>query len=60
VFWPNLAIPHHHLFVRELAVTAAAFWLCFFYMIPVAFVQSLAELKNLEKTGGWVRAIATW
>ncbi|GAQ91055.1 early-responsive to dehydration stress-related protein [Klebsormidium nitens] len=59
VFWPNLAIPPHHLFVRELAVTAAVFWLCFFYMIPVVFVQTLAELKNLEKTGSWVRAIAT-
>ncbi|KAK6937493.1 CSC1/OSCA1-like, cytosolic domain [Dillenia turbinata] len=49
VFWKNLAIPYVELTIRKLLMAVAMFFLTFFFMIPIAFVQSLANLKQIEK-----------
>lgn len=49
VYWHNLAIPFVSLTVRRLIVGVAFFFLTFFYMIPIAFVQSLASIEAIEK-----------
>ncbi|KAJ8764645.1 hypothetical protein K2173_006727 [Erythroxylum novogranatense] len=50
VYWNNLAIPYVSLAVRRLIVGVAFFFLTFFFMIPIAFVQSLANIEGIEKT----------
>ncbi|XP_006654360.1 CSC1-like protein At4g02900 [Oryza brachyantha] len=49
VFWPNLAIPFVELSVRRLIMAVALFFLTFFFMIPIAIVQSLANLDDIER-----------
>ncbi|CAL4963319.1 unnamed protein product [Urochloa decumbens] len=49
VYWDNLSIPFVSLTVRRLIVAVAFFFLNFFYVIPIAFVQSLANLQGIEK-----------
>ncbi|RLM94082.1 hypothetical protein C2845_PM08G15600 [Panicum miliaceum] len=49
VYWDNLSIPFVSLTVRRLIVAVALFFLNFFYVIPIAFVQSLANLEGIEK-----------
>ncbi|XP_059436486.1 CSC1-like protein At4g02900 [Corylus avellana] len=49
VFWDNLAIPYVELTIRRLLMAVALFFLTFFYMIPIAFVQSLANIEGIEK-----------
>ncbi|KAK8969838.1 hypothetical protein KSP40_PGU006311 [Platanthera guangdongensis] len=49
VYWQNLAIPFVHLTVRRLIITVAFFFLTFFFMIPIAFVQSLANIEGIEE-----------
>ncbi len=49
VYWNNLSIPFVSLTVRRLIVAVAFFFLNFFYVIPIAFVQSLASLEGIEK-----------
>ncbi|KAL6621222.1 hypothetical protein ACP70R_033654 [Stipagrostis hirtigluma subsp. patula] len=49
VYWDNLSIPFVHLTVRRLIVAVAFFFLNFFYVIPIAFVQSLANIEGIEK-----------
>ncbi|KAI3979872.1 hypothetical protein MKX01_042526 [Papaver californicum] len=49
VFWSNLAIPFVELSVRRLIMAVATFFLTFFFMIPIAFVQSLANIEGIEK-----------
>ncbi|KAI4367949.1 hypothetical protein MLD38_016569 [Melastoma candidum] len=49
VYWKNLAIPFVSLSLRKLLISIAVFALVFFYMIPIAFVQSLANLEGLER-----------
>ncbi|PUZ56342.1 hypothetical protein GQ55_5G288900 [Panicum hallii var. hallii] len=49
VYWDNLSIPFVSLTVRRLIVAVAFFFLNFFYVIPIAFVQSLANLEGIEK-----------
>ncbi|KAK8948713.1 hypothetical protein KSP39_PZI005552 [Platanthera zijinensis] len=49
VYWQNLAIPFVQLTVRRLIIAVAFFFLTFFFMIPIAFVQSLANLDGIEK-----------
>ncbi|KAL6884586.1 hypothetical protein ACP4OV_010522 [Aristida adscensionis] len=49
VYWDNLSIPFVYLTVRRLIVAVAFFFLNFFYVIPIAFVQSLANLEGIEK-----------
>lgn len=50
VYWPNLAIPYVYLSIRRLIITVAFFFLTFFFMIPIAFVQSLASIEGIEKS----------
>ncbi|XP_027360695.1 CSC1-like protein At1g32090 isoform X2 [Abrus precatorius] len=49
VYWRNLAIPFVSLSIRKLIISLSVFALVFFYMIPIAFVQSLANLEGLER-----------
>ncbi|RZC53233.1 hypothetical protein C5167_012089 [Papaver somniferum] len=49
VYWSNLAIPFVELSIRRLIMAVATFFLTFFFMIPIAFVQSLANIEGIEK-----------
>lgn len=49
VYWNNLAIPYVALTIRRLLMAVGLFFLTFFYMIPIAFVQTLANIEGIEK-----------
>lgn len=49
VYWDNLAIPYVELTIRRLLVAVGLFFLIFFFMIPIACVQSLANIEGIEK-----------
>ncbi|KAL6978493.1 hypothetical protein U1Q18_020161, partial [Sarracenia purpurea var. burkii] len=49
VYWDNLAIPYVALTIRKLLMAVGLFFLTFFFMIPIAFVQSLANIEGIEK-----------
>ncbi|PNX93352.1 putative membrane protein, partial [Trifolium pratense] len=57
IYWRNLAIPFVSLTVRKLIITLSVFALVFFYMIPIAFVQSLANLDGLERVAPFLRPV---
>ncbi|KAK9095596.1 hypothetical protein Scep_027065 [Stephania cephalantha] len=57
VYWRNLAIPFVSLSIRKLIISVVVFALVFFYMIPIAFVQSLANLEGLEKVAPFLRPV---
>ncbi|KAK1305026.1 UDP-glycosyltransferase 85A7 [Acorus calamus] len=60
VYWKNLAIPFVYLSIRRLIISVSVFALVFFYMIPIAFVQSLANLEGLEKVFPFLRPLIEW
>ncbi|KAF5943594.1 hypothetical protein HYC85_017671 [Camellia sinensis] len=49
IYWQNLAIPYVSLTIRRLIIAVAFFFLTFFFMIPIAFVQSLANIAAIVK-----------
>ncbi|KAL5792980.1 hypothetical protein ACOSP7_001574 [Xanthoceras sorbifolium] len=49
IFWNNLSIPYVDLTIRKLLMAVAFFFLTFFFMIPIAFVQSLANIEGIQK-----------
>ncbi|KAK0588844.1 hypothetical protein LWI29_006184 [Acer saccharum] len=57
IFWNNLAIPYVSLAVRRLVIGVAYFFLTFFFMIPIAFVQSLANIEGIEKAVPFLKPI---
>ncbi|KAL8138799.1 hypothetical protein V2J09_004800 [Rumex salicifolius] len=57
VYWHNLAIPFVSLTIRKLIIGISVFALVFFYMIPIAFVQSLANLEGIEKVSPFLRPV---
>ncbi|KAI9123746.1 hypothetical protein K1719_005046 [Acacia pycnantha] len=57
VYWPNLAIPYVSLTVRRLIIAVAFFFLTFFFMIPIAFVQSLASIEGIEKAAPFLKPL---
>ncbi|XVF13723.1 hypothetical protein REPUB_Repub08aG0232200 [Reevesia pubescens] len=57
VYWRNLAIPFVSLTIRKLIISVSVFALVFFYMIPIAFVQSLANLEGLERVAPFLRPV---
>ncbi|XP_054787378.1 calcium permeable stress-gated cation channel 1-like [Prosopis cineraria] len=54
VYWPNLAIPYVSLTVRRLIIGVAFFFLTFFFMIPIAIVQSIASIEGIQKSARWL------
>lgn len=57
VFWSNLAIPYVSLTIRRLIMHIAFFFLTFFFIIPIAFVQSLASIEGIEKSAPFLKPI---
>ncbi|XP_020228667.1 calcium permeable stress-gated cation channel 1 isoform X1 [Cajanus cajan] len=57
VYWSNLAIPYVSLTVRRLIIAVAFFFLTFFFMIPIAIVQSLASLEGIQKAAPWLKPL---
>ncbi|KAM5580580.1 calcium permeable stress-gated cation channel 1 [Rosa sericea] len=57
VYWDNLAIPYVSLTIRRLIVFVAFFFLTFFFMIPIAFVQSLANIEGIERAAPFLKTI---
>ncbi|KAG0537987.1 hypothetical protein BDA96_03G196700 [Sorghum bicolor] len=57
VYWDNLSIPFVSLTVRRLIVAVAFFFLNFFYVIPIAFVQSLANIEGIEKAAPFLKPL---
>ncbi|KAH9729969.1 CSC1-like protein [Citrus sinensis] len=49
IFWDNLSIPYVELTIRRLLMAVSLFALIFFFMIPIAFVQSLANIEGIQK-----------
>lgn len=60
VYWENVAIPFVSLSIRKLVISLSVFALVFFYMIPIAFVQSLANLEGLERVAPFLRPLIEW
>lgn len=56
VYWDNMAIPYVSLSIRRLVIAVAFFFLTFFFMIPIAFVQSLANIEGIEKAAPFLKA----
>ncbi|KAL9274513.1 CSC1-like protein [Drosera capensis] len=57
VYWNNLAIPYFELSIRRLLMAVAFFFLVFFYMVPIAFVQSLANIDGMQKALPFLRPL---
>ncbi|KAA8521212.1 hypothetical protein F0562_011881 [Nyssa sinensis] len=57
IYWKNLAISFVSLSIRKLLISLLVFALVFFYMIPIAFVQSLANLEGLERVAPFLRPL---
>ncbi|KAF6176708.1 hypothetical protein GIB67_005057 [Kingdonia uniflora] len=57
VYWANLAIPFFELTIRRLIMAVSTFFLTFFFMIPIALVQSLANIDGIEKVMPFLKPI---
>ncbi|CAI9292517.1 unnamed protein product [Lactuca saligna] len=57
VYWKNLAIPYVSLTIRKVLMGVAFFFLTFFFMIPITFVQSLANIEGIEKAVPFLKPI---
>ncbi|XP_010315702.2 calcium permeable stress-gated cation channel 1-like [Solanum lycopersicum] len=57
VYWKNLAIPYVYLTVRRLIIGVAFFFLTFFFMIPITFVQTLASIEGIRKIAPFLKVI---
>ncbi|KAG6389679.1 hypothetical protein SASPL_151152 [Salvia splendens] len=60
VYWRNVTIPFVSLSIRHLVISLSVFALVFFYMIPIAFVQSLANLEGLERVAPFLEPLIEW
>ncbi|RWW34573.1 hypothetical protein GW17_00000659, partial [Ensete ventricosum] len=49
IYWKNLSISFISIAIRKLVVAVVFFFLTFFFMIPITFVQSLANIEGIEK-----------
>ncbi|WVY94100.1 hypothetical protein V8G54_033188 [Vigna mungo] len=59
VYWRNLPIPYVSHTVRRLIIAVAFFFLTFFFMIPIAFVQTLASIEGIQKAAPWLKPLVT-
>ncbi|KAF6173235.1 hypothetical protein GIB67_026930 [Kingdonia uniflora] len=57
IYWHNLAIPFVSLTIRRLIIAVAFFFLTFFFIIPIALVQSLANIEGIEKAVPFLKPV---
>lgn len=57
MYWQNLAMPYVSLTVRRFVMHIAFFFLTFFFIIPIAFVQSLASIEGIQKSAPFLSPI---
>ncbi|CAM6040397.1 unnamed protein product [Sphagnum compactum] len=57
VNWKNLAIPNMQLTCRRVFVNIGVFLIVFFFLVPVALVQSLASLTGIQSTFPWLSKV---
>ncbi|KAJ0017168.1 hypothetical protein Pint_09801 [Pistacia integerrima] len=57
VYWKNLAIPYVSLRIRRLIIGVAFFFLTLFFMIPIAFVQSLASIEGIANVAPFLKPV---
>ncbi|XP_074274164.1 CSC1-like protein At4g02900 [Silene latifolia] len=57
VYWNNLAIPYVSLNIRRLLMAVALFFLIFFFMVPITFVQSVANIDGIEKVFPFLKKV---
>ncbi|KAL1567769.1 Calcium permeable stress-gated cation channel 1 [Salvia divinorum] len=57
VYWDNLAIPYVSLTIRKFVVTVAFFFLAFFFVVPVSFVQSLTNVDRILRRAPFLKPI---
>ena len=50
VYWPNLEIPYRQLWFRKMGTIVASTAFIILFLYPVAFVQVLAQLEEIEKS----------
>jgi hypothetical protein len=60
VYWPSLNISDWSLLIRNILIPIALFFLVFFWIIPVAFIQSIATLSNLESKLPFLSPVLDW
>ncbi|XP_075100693.1 hyperosmolality-gated Ca2+ permeable channel 1.7 isoform X3 [Nicotiana tabacum] len=57
VYWDNLSIPYIQLAVRRLLMAVALFFLTFFFMIPIGFVQAFASIDGIKKVLPFLKSL---
>lgn len=57
VYWDNLSMPFMELNIRRVLMAGAFIGLTFFFMIPIAFVQTLANIESIEKVVPFLKPI---
>lgn len=57
IYWENLAMPYVQLTIRRLLMSVATFFLTFFFMIPIALVQSIASIDGIGKILPFLRPL---
>ncbi|CAL9162008.1 unnamed protein product [Musa hybrid cultivar] len=57
IYWQNLSISFVSITIRKLIVAVAFFFLTFFFMIPITFVQSLANIEGIEKVAPFLKPL---
>ncbi|CAA7399447.1 unnamed protein product [Spirodela intermedia] len=57
VYWSNLWLPYRQLWIRRIATLLAAIVFMFLFLIPVAFVQGLSQLEQLQKMLPFLKGI---
>ncbi|KAL3626062.1 hypothetical protein CASFOL_029611 [Castilleja foliolosa] len=57
IYWDNLSISYAQLSVNKLIIIVAMFFLTFFFMIPIAFVQSLASIDGMQRVLVFLRPL---
>lgn len=53
VVWEHLGFSENQIWIRRSIVYTLSFFLVLFYMIPITFIQSLANLRELADTNNW-------
>ncbi|XP_078437206.1 hyperosmolality-gated Ca2+ permeable channel 2.1-like [Wolffia australiana] len=57
VYWSNLWLPYRQLWIRRIGTLFAAIVFMFLFLIPVAFVQGLSQLDQLQKMFPFLKGI---